>query len=41
MINIGYLNRLTQEQILKTTAFVINRDCLLEKITVFGKDDEM
>jgi hypothetical protein len=30
---------LTENEILETIAFVTSKDCVVEEITVFGKDD--
>jgi hypothetical protein len=38
-VNFGYLDKLTNQQIIDVMAFVMNRDCVLEEITVFGEDD--
>ena len=38
-VNFGYINKLTENEILETIAFVTSKDCVVEEITVFGKDD--
>lgn len=38
-VNFGYLDKLTDQQIIETMTFVMNRDYVLEEITVFGEDD--
>lgn len=38
-VNFGYLDKLTDKQIVDIMGFVMSRDCVLEEITVFGEDD--
>jgi hypothetical protein len=39
-VNFGYINKLTENEILETISFVTSKDCVVEEITVFGKDDD-
>jgi hypothetical protein len=39
-VNYGYLDKLSEQQIIETMAFVLNNDYVLEEITVFGVDDK-
>jgi hypothetical protein len=38
-VNFGYLDKLTDKQIVDIMGFVMSRDCVLEEITVFGEDE--
>lgn len=39
-VNFGYIDDLTEEQIVETMAFVLNRNYVLEEITLFGESDD-
>lgn len=39
-VNFGYLNKLTDKQIIEAVSYVLNTDYIVEEITVFGYEDK-